>query len=45
MFRQVKDLSTICCVVLHGALHAGCKLACRAAEGLEGGWVPLEQLG
>ena len=43
--RQVEDLSTICCVVLRGALLVGCKLVFRAAEGVEGSWVLLEQLG
>ena len=42
---QVEDLSTVCCVVLRGALHVGRELAFRAAKGVEGGWVPLEQLG
>ena len=43
--RQVEDLSTMSCVVLQGVLHTGCKLTFRAAEGIEGGWLLLEQLG
>ena len=43
--RQVEDLSMMCCVVLRGALHVGCRLAFRAAEGVEGSWVSLKQLG
>ena len=43
--QQVEALSAMCCVVLRGALYTGYKLAFRAAKGVEGGCVLLEQLG